>query len=305
MLPGSKRLAALDVGSNSVRLLVADVRANRVIPVLTQRETTRLFSGISDGNLHTDSIARTADAIARLCDAARQAGAQQIHGFGTSAMRDGWRNSGILVERAAQCGADLRILTGEEEAALAYAGAAPDGLACVLDIGGGSTEILRGQDGKVLRARSAQMGAVRLLERANGRIERELLLDLACEALEPCVRDVLDASVDRFVGTGGSVTALCAMNLRLTRYDPSLVQDQPLSAAQTRDWLNRLCALPVEQRRCLPGLNPERADIIPCGAAILCAFFALSGAESLYVSDSDNLTGFLRRLAGETLRERR
>lgn len=287
------------MGSNSVRLLVADVSDAAVEPVLQRRETTRLLAGIENHRLHPDAIARTAQAIARFCRAAREAGAQKIVAFGTSAMRDGHENSRLLIEAARECGAELRVLSGEEEALWGYAGCAPRGRALALDIGGGSTELLRGADGRVLFATSAQMGAVRLCEAMNGRADQEEMVSRARAALAEGARAALNGPFDRCVGSGGSITSLAAMQMGLSRYDAGRVQDYPLGASAAYDWLARLCALDLAQRRALPGLNPERADIIPFGCAILVSFFDLTGITQLFVSDRDNLYGALRALWAE------
>ena len=166
-MPNSPIFAVLDVGSNSVRLLVGQWAQGRPVPLHTQKITTRLLSGMAGGLLSPASIRRTAQAIAQLADQARAMGAAQVEGFGTSAMRDGG-NRDALIALARHAGVELRVLSGEEEAGLAYAGAAPQGRRGVVDIGGGSTELLAGKDGAPLAAYSARMGAVRLAEALGG-----------------------------------------------------------------------------------------------------------------------------------------
>jgi exopolyphosphatase/guanosine-5'-triphosphate,3'-diphosphate pyrophosphatase len=290
------RVAVLDVGSNSVRLLVADQFGDQFFPVYTGRIVSRLFEGLKDGALDIRSMGRTLDAIRALGNEARAQGADKIYGFGTSAMRDGHQNSALLIDRARQLGVALRVLPGEEEALLAYAGAAPGGSAGVIDIGGGSTEFMTGEDGRVLAAASAQMGAVRLKELAQGGTgDPAALLALAREALESSARKALSYPPrDGWVGVGGTFTALASMELGLTCYDGARVQDFRLAASAAFAWLTRLCGMSLSERLNIPGLIPERADIIPFGAAIAAACFDLIDRPFITISDRDNLLGFLR-----------
>lgn len=249
-----------------------------------------------DGELDARSMERTLDAIKTLSEEARALGASEISGFGTSAMRDGYKNSRALIERAAEMGVTVRVLSGEEEARLAYLGAAPGGSAGVIDIGGGSTEFMTGRDGKVLVASSAQMGAVRLKESSGGETDRDKLFAMARAALEPSAREALKfPPQDGWVAVGGTFTALAAMELGLKRYEGEKVQGFRLTAEAVQRWLTRLTAMSQEERLKIPGLIPERADIIPFGAAIAAACFDLIGQPSVSISDRDNLLGYLRR----------
>ncbi len=293
-MPNSAILGVLDVGSNSVRLWVGQWAQGRPVSLHTQKVTTRLLSGMADGLLCPESIDRTAQAIALLADRARALGALQVEGFGTSAMRDG-RNRDVLIALARQSGVELRVLSGEEEAGLAYGGAAPQGRRGVLDIGGGSTELLAGRDGVPLAAFSAQMGAVRLAEVLGRNLQPHSLLDRARQALIPAWDAVSSCPVDGWVGVGGTITSLAAMDLALVPYDPNKVQGHPLTFQTVQTQFYRLCSLSLDQRKALPGLDPLRADIIPYGAAILLAFFQLSGVDRLVASEQDNLLGYVRR----------
>lgn len=288
-------LAALDVGSNSIRLLVAKVCDGQVFPIHTEKITSRLIAGLRGGILAGDALTRSGEAIARLAKKARALDAERVEAFGTSALRDG-QNRDVLVESAAACGVSLRVLSGAEEAELAYAGAAPAGKCLVVDIGGGSTELLSGAGGRVLASLSVPMGAVRLTEALPGAIDHQTLTSAARAALWPAWEAVRPFPAGRAVGVGGTITSLAALCLALSPYDPEKVQDYPLTSDAARAWLVRLCEMPLEERRRLPGLNPERADIIPAGAAILAAFFDLTGVKTLFVSDRDNLAGYIRRI---------
>jgi len=290
------RVAVLDIGSNSVRLLVAGRSGDQFFPIHTGRVVARLLEGMKDGELSARALERTRAAIQTLSGEARAFGVREISGFGTCAMRDGFKNSLALIERAAEMGVSVRVMSGEEEAALAYLGAAPGGNAGVIDIGGGSTEFMTGRDGKVLAAASAQMGAVRLKEISGGETDPEKLLAKARAALEPSAREALRfPPEDGWVAVGGTFTALAAMELGLARYESEKVQDFRLTAEAAHRWLIRLTAMRQEERLQIPGLIPERADIIPFGAAIAAACFDLIKKPFVSISDRDNLLGYLRR----------
>ena len=292
----TERVAVIDVGSNSVRLLIAGRAGDSFFPIRTARVVTRLLEGLKDGVLNEQAIARTLHAIMVLSDEARSMGVTNISGFGTSAMRDGFKNSGELIAKAAALGVQLTVMSGEEEAALAYAGASPTGSAGVIDIGGGSTEFMTGRDGKVLAAASAQMGAVRLKELSGGETDPEKLFARAREALEPSARAALKfPPTDGWAAVGGTFTALAAMEQRLDHYDASKVQSFRLTAAAAFAWFTRLTGMTMEERLKIPGLIPDRADIIHCGAAIAAACFDLIGAAYVAVSDRDNLLGYLKK----------
>lgn len=289
--------AVIDVGSNSVRLLAME--EGRVLARGTI--TTRLMNGVVDGQMERQAMETTARAIEEHAQRARAMGIERLYAFGTSAVRDA-ANQGMLISRVRElCGLELEVMSGEQEAALAYAGAAPRGQSGVIDIGGGSTELLCGSEGRVLKSASAQLGAVRLMNRVGSDRDAEDLLGAAREMLAPAVRQVQGAHAEGWIGVGGTITSLAAMDLQLEVYDPERIEGYPISRAAAQHWLRRLCAMDVEQRCALPGLQRRRAEIIAAGAAVLCAFFeAFPGADCVRASEHDNLEGFLRMKAKQT-----
>lgn len=291
-----KRLGIIDVGSNSHRLLAVAVENGQVTELARGKITTRMLSGLKDGAFTPEAIRKNLDAIAELKAMGERAGATRFLAFATSAMRDA-SNRQAVIEAAAEIGVEMRVLSGEQEAELAYAGVGRAGRIGVIDIGGGSTEILTGADGRVQGGGSAQMGAVRLTERLGEGASREALIAEAKRVLRPVYESAARISVERWIGVGGTVTTLAAMDLQMTEYDAARIQDYPVTRAGVGEALDRMLAMTLEQRRHIPGLQPQRADIICAGAAILLAFFELSGAEQVLASDSDNLMGYARRFA--------
>lgn len=290
------RLGIIDVGSNSHRLLAVEMVDGRVTELTRGKITTRMLSGLKNGAFTPEAIRKNLDAIAELKAIGEGVGATRFLAFATSAMRDA-SNRQAVIDEAAKLGVEMRVLSGEQEAELAYAGVGRAGRVGVLDIGGGSTEMLTGADGRVRGGGSAQMGAVRLTERFPQGAAREALIAAAKDVLRPVYESAAKIPVEAWVGVGGTVTTLAAMDLQMTEYDAARIQDHPVARADVSDWLDRLLGMTLEQRRQIPGLQPQRADIICAGAAILLAFFELSGVAQVLASDSDNLMGFARRYA--------
>lgn len=283
-------VAVIDIGSNSVRLLLlCGGRARQ------EMETTRLGAGTAQRRLQPESMARTVEAVARFCAQARAAGAERVLAFATSAVRDAVNREELLQVLRARCGLEVDVLSGAEEANLAYLGAAEGRRALVLDIGGGSTELVYGA-GAVQRAVSLQAGAVRLKERfMQDRAAATAFLDEALAAVRP---DFAAAAGAELVGVGGTITTLAAMEQRLETYAEEKVHGFCLPAAAVRAWLDRLWDLPP-QARAFPGLEARRADIIAHGALILDRALCALERPGVRVSTADNLLGYLR-LRGET-----
>ena len=288
--------AVIDVGSNSVRLLAMEDE----LPLARGSITTRLMSGIIQGKMAEEAMERTAQAVYAHVQRAREMGVERIYAFGTSAVRDAANRDLLLNRVKALCQLELEVMSGEQEAMLAYAGAAPQGRAGVIDIGGGSTELLCGSEGKVLRSGSAQLGAVRLLNRLGSDRDPDALVEAALEMLSDTVRAVQGEPVERWIGVGGTITSLAAMDLELEPYSSEAIELHPIFRGAARAWLARLCQMSVEQRYALPGLQKRRADIITSGVAVLCAFFrAFPEVDRVLASEHDNLEGFLRMKARE------
>lgn len=286
-----KRVAAIDVGSNSVRLMVAEFGAF-LTPVFADRRVTRLYQGLRDGLLDERAVERTADAVCEFIRLAGEHGAERIEAFGTSALREG-SNFGPILERAARADVNLRVLSGEEEARVAYAGAAPSGRAGLLDIGGGSTEWVAGEDGHVLAAASAPVGAVRLSEAASARKTLRAPVDAAIEAMKPAYEAVAPFPPDQWIGVGGSITTLASMLRQLTEYSDEAVRGVEITHTQAKSFYDLIVFMPSPLRAQLKGLESARADIIHFGIAILLAFFELTGAPEIRVGVADNLLGYI------------
>ena len=281
------RVAAVDLGTNSTRLLVADVQDERVEEVARQSEITRLGEGVDERRtLLPLPVARVRNVLSDYRREAERLGAERVLAIGTSAVRDAENGEAFLGEIEWSYGFVTRLLTGNEEAELTLRGVATDRQlddgALVLDVGGGSTELITTSE-----RTSIDVGSVRLTER-HLRSDPPAPGALAAAARE--VRDLLpQLEPTAAVGVAGTITTLAA--LELGGYDPERVHGYHLSRAAAERQLERLASLPLAERRELPGLEPERAPVIVGGALIVCNVLDRYGLQGLEVSERDLLHG--------------
>lgn len=304
------RRAALDIGTNSVLLLVAERSAvGRWHPIEERCEITRLGEGVdATSALGATAVRRTLDAVSTFVDRARALGAAGLKVAGTSALRDANNGSFFLDEVRRIAGVSVEVISGEREAALVLAGVQtsfgelPSG-SVVFDVGGGSTELIRvGAGGGVAILQSLDIGSVRLKERfvradPPTTAELEATRESIRAALAGLRPDLLEGlgkrAYPRLVGASGTITTLYAIEAKLRHYDPSRVDGQRLSTEQVSGLCERLAALSLTERRRLPGLEPRRADVIVSGALIVAEVMNLAGAHTLEVADRGVRWGLL------------
>jgi exopolyphosphatase/guanosine-5'-triphosphate,3'-diphosphate pyrophosphatase len=293
------RLATIDLGTNTVRLLVADAEPGaaswRVVD--HDQRVTRLGEGMrAGGRLAEAPSARTAATVAEYVARARAAGAARIDIVATSAVRDASNGVDFASDLERATGVRVRVISGEEEARLTLRGiqhglGAAQGATLVFDIGGGSTEFILARDGALVTAVSLRLGVVPLAERYpfRERVDPARYEALADEVTRQLARElppaIADARVDRLVGSAGTVTTLAALDLGLTTYDPTRVQGHALTRVAIDAQRARLAALDVSGRAALPCLEPGRADLILPGVAIVMATMTRLGCDRLIVSD--------------------
>jgi exopolyphosphatase/guanosine-5'-triphosphate,3'-diphosphate pyrophosphatase len=287
------RVAAVDLGTNSTRLLVADVDAGRVDEVVRRLTITRLGEGVDRRRrLLPLPIARVRNCLVDYRRELEALGAERTLAAATSAVRDAENGEAFLGELEWSYGFTTRLLGGDEEAALTFAGAtggrAVAAGTVVVDIGGGSTEIV-GERGHV----SLQLGCVR-------QTERFLHSDPpAPEELELCAAGIREelAQVPAelrggpVIGVAGTITTLAALDLGLAEYDPERIHGHRIAREAVARELDRLASLPLAERRELPGLEPERAPVIVAGALLARELLDVLGADGLETSERDLLHG--------------
>jgi exopolyphosphatase/guanosine-5'-triphosphate,3'-diphosphate pyrophosphatase len=300
-----RRIATIDVGTNTTLLLVA--RATPAIEVLDERaEITRLGRGIgSGGELAAEAIARTLAVLRDYADIAQRQRAD-IAAIGTEALRRARNAPDFLVPAADILGKPIDVIDGAREAALTFRAVlssfadANQGRLVVVDIGGGSTEIVVAADGRVVSETSIGIGSVRLTERYVHH-DPATADDIAAtrraigEALAPVQ---FPAGPLTLIGVAGTVTSLAAMAQDMSSYDPARVHGYQLSRDELRRQIDRLAAADQRERERMPGLDPKRADVILAGALILDGVAERAGATHVRVSDRGIRWGLLYELLG-------
>jgi exopolyphosphatase/guanosine-5'-triphosphate,3'-diphosphate pyrophosphatase len=294
------RVAAVDLGTNSTRLLVADV-GNGVEELDRRMTITRLGEGVDEGGrLLPGSIERVVACLREYRATIEALGAAPTLAVATSAVRDAGNGREFLERIRNELGFETRLLTGEEEALLTFRGVtigrALAGDTAVVDIGGGSTELLLGDRGGVGFHVSLDMGCVRLTERflrsdppTAG--ELEACARAARDLLAKRVPEDVRAAPEAAIGVAGTITTLATLDLGLPTYDPDRIHGHVIPAASVRAQLERLAALPLAERREVSGLEPERAPVIVAGAVIADEVLRFFGLAEIEASERDILDG--------------
>jgi exopolyphosphatase/guanosine-5'-triphosphate,3'-diphosphate pyrophosphatase len=299
MTAESKRVAVIDVGTNSTRLLVADVEGGTVSPLERRSTVTRLGRGVDlSGHLASEAIEDVCAAIDGYIRMIEELGAGTIDVIATSAVRDADNGSAFVAELRERFALSARVLDGEEEARSTYMGATaeapPTEPTLVVDIGGGSTELVVGQGSEVSFHDSLQAGVVRHSER---HIASDPPTAGELEALATDVRGLIEASLgagvaaSRGIAVAGTPTSLAAIELGLEPYDPSRVHGHTLVLPSIQRMLSQLASVPLAERVEIPGMHPDRAPTIVAGVVILVEVMRAFGLEEIRVSEHDILYG--------------
>lgn len=277
-------LAIIDIGSNSVRLMLWTDGKSLYKKIFT----TRLGSGLAKGPLLScDAIARTAEAVRVFFEEGRAQGAF-VHAFATAAVRRAENGSAFCDRVKCICGLDVDVVSGAEEAALGLAGALGTSDGGMIDIGGASTEIAVQRGGAEIFSVSLDIGAVRLHDACGESRDRyEAMIDTALLSLEDVPHE------GRMYAVGGTASTLASLKLGLSAYDANAIQDLSLSQRSVRELTDKLFSLNTEERKGLAGMDVSRADIIPGGALLLQKIMEKLGLDCVYASDRDNLEGYI------------
>lgn len=291
------RLAVIDLGTNTVRLLVAELRpGGGWSPLHAEQRVTRLGEGLrTTGALGDAAMTRTAAAVADYVARARADGASSVRVVGTSAVRDAQNGRAFAERLTRETGTRVDVISGDEEARLTLRGLGRgltlSGAIVAFDIGGGSTEYVLARDATLVAAVSLVLGVVPLAERFPfpDRLDPTRYVTMLHGIQEQLARElpatIADARIDALVGTAGTVTTLAALDLGLARYDPERVHGHRLTRTAVDRLLARLGALTVTERGVLPCLEPGRADLIIPGTAIVVATMERLGVDALVVSE--------------------
>jgi exopolyphosphatase / guanosine-5'-triphosphate,3'-diphosphate pyrophosphatase len=297
-----RRVGVIDLGTNSSRLLVADVDGERLTEVERRTAITRLGEGLGgSGRLSENAIGRVADAVACYRELLDRHGAGQVVCVATSAMRDAENGEDLADLLRRRYDVDPRVISGDEEARLTFLGATSGRPGreptLVIDIGGGSTEFVAGHPGEEPSFHvSTRMGSVRHTERhlhSDPPADEELaaLAADADEILRSDIPPAIRANVERAIAVAGTATSLAAIEQRLDPYDPERVHGYRLTRSTSEHMQRMLASLPVAERREVTGLQPDRAPTIVAGVAILGRSLHAFGLEEAEVSEADILQG--------------
>jgi exopolyphosphatase/guanosine-5'-triphosphate,3'-diphosphate pyrophosphatase len=288
------RVASVDLGTNSTRLLVADVDGDRLHEVVRRLTITRLGEGVDERRkLLPLPITRVRNCLTDYRRELESLGAERTLAIATSAVRDAENGDAFLGEIEWSYGFTTRLLEGEEEAALMYrgvtAGRPPLEDTLLVDIGGGSTELVLGANGGPVASTSLDVGCVRVTERFLP-TDPPTPTELAAAAAH--VRALLpDYRARAAIGVAGTVTTLAALDLDLAEYDPERTHGHRLALASVERELERLAALTVEERAQVPGIEPGRAPVIIAGIVVLRELMRAYELDEIEVSERDILHG--------------
>ena len=306
------RVAGIDCGTNSIRLLIADVTEDgRLVDVARRMEIVRLGEGVDrTGRLSDAALARTRKALIGYAAEIAELGISQVRMCATSASRDASNAADFRTMVRGVLGVDPEVITGDEEARLSFAGAVAgldaEAPYLIVDIGGGSTEFVTGSTGVApptdspglgsYRAISMDIGCVRMTERhLHDDPPTAAQITAASEDIAAAVETALAAVPGReaatLVGLAGTVTTVAALAIGLDAYDPARIHHARIGREQVAEVTDELLGMSVAERLALPVMHPGRADVIGGGALILATIMELSGQSTVVASEHDILDG--------------
>ena len=295
------RVAAIDCGTNSIRLLIADVQGDNFREVIRDMEIVRLGQGVDQtGEFHPDAISRTLAAVDKFANEITKRGVEKVRFCATSATRDAKNRDLFINGVKARLGVTPEVISGEEEAALSFAGATkdlPNSISpfLVIDIGGGSTEFVLGAQ-KVAQAKSVNIGCVRMSE-------RHFKSDPATQSeIESARKDIQSAinqaaqvvdikAAKSLIAVAGTATTVAAAALELPVYDRYAIHLSRISAEQTHEVSERFLKLTRKERAALGYMHPGRVDVIGAGSLVLSEIIKAVGAKEFIACESDILDG--------------
>jgi exopolyphosphatase/guanosine-5'-triphosphate,3'-diphosphate pyrophosphatase len=289
---------AIDVGTNSIHLIVVefDSTFDTTRVVYKDREMVRLGSddALERGRLSSKAMGKGIDAISRFVAAARSRGAERIRAVATSAVREADNGDEFRVQVEAQAGIALEILSAQEEARLIHLGVASgfpiyDRLACVIDIGGGSTEVIVADGERPYLLDSVKLGSLRLYDRylrgkSPQRGARELNKHILA-TFGPLIDRVRRYRIDVTIGTSGTIMGLAALDAAARGLPPGRVHGYTITRERLEELQHQMLSMSESERRRMPGMNPRRSDIIVAGNAILIAALAQLGRDEIVVCE--------------------
>lgn len=297
------KIGTIDIGTNSMRLLVANYIDGKLEDRKKYVNTTRIGQGVDkDGYIMKEAIERNLDALAEFYEICKSENCVAIHCMGTSALRDS-KNGNIFVEKAKKLtGIDVEIISGEEESNLGFKGVLEglqeDSDILVIDIGGGSTEFIIGDRSGIKFSKSENVGALRMTEKFLSKDpvdenEFENMSKFIYSEIEETLTYIRSMDIKKIVGIGGTITSLSAINQKLEVYSMEKIHNSEVKLEEINQILQNLKQMTLSDKKTIKGLQAKRADIITAGVEILKIIIENLEIEKIIVSEYDNLEGLM------------
>lgn len=308
----SRRVAFIDIGTNTILCLIAELRSDGSFDVLDDlAEITRLGQGVQrTGSIGPQGEERSRKTLRRYLERCQVLKVQEIRSVGTSALRDAQNSAEVRARFKEQLGLDVRVISGDEEAAYSFL-AVQKGLPLegrellVIDVGGGSTELIRGNQAGVSQAISIDIGSVRLTEQFlhSDPVRKEeyekLMVAIEKELASLPEQWLKDSSILSLVGIAGTFTTLSAVEKKLVSYTHAEVHGSPLTLREVQRQVALFESKTIAERKAIPGVEPNRADVIFAGACLIERMMTLFDSERVIVSDHGVRYGLLHEWLGE------
>ncbi|MFQ7521631.1 MAG: Ppx/GppA family phosphatase [Terrisporobacter sp.] len=299
------KIGTIDIGTNSMRLLIADYKNNKIENRKKYINITRIGQGVDDkGYITEEALERNLNALKEFADKCIEEKCEKVYCMGTSALRDS-KNGQDFVNRAKELtNIDVKIICGEEESNLGFmgvlegAGGDKSNYILVLDIGGGSTEFIVGNEDGIKFCKSENVGALRMTEKF---ITTDPISDEEFSKMSVFIEKTISSTLDKIkgmhvsklVGIGGAITSLSAMNQQLEVYSMEKVHNSVVTKKDLEKILQNLKKMTLSDKKTIKGLQPKRADIITAGVKILHIVMEKLEIEKIMISEYDNLEGLI------------
>lgn len=301
------KLAAIDIGTNSMRLLIADYIDDKLLNREKFINTTRIGEGVdNEGYISKEAIDRNVIALKEFVDLAKKKGCSNIKCIGTSALRDSNNKLEFLDRAKKEAGIEVDVISGEQESNLGFNGIlqgvknSKDILA--IDIGGGSTEFIFGSLDKIEFSKSENIGALRMTEKflnSDPIDEKEFneMEEFISRSINKTIDILKEKDISNIIGIGGTITSVSAINQKLEQYSMEKIHGSIVCIKDLDNILQKLKKMTLIDKKSLKGLQPKRADIITAGVAILSLIMKKLEKDTIIVSEYDNLEGLLCQMA--------
>ena len=299
------KIGAIDIGTNSMRLLIADYNNNKIENRKKYINTTRIGQGVDqDGYITNEALERNLKALKEFSDKCNEEKCEKVYCMGTSALRDSKNGQDFINKAKKLTNIDVKIICGEEESNLGFMGVLEGTEGdkkediLVIDIGGGSTEFVVGNEDGIKFCKSENVGALRMTEKF---ITTDPISDEEFNSMTSFIEDVISSTINKLetmnisklVGIGGAITSLSAINQQLEVYSMEKVHNSVVRKKDLEKILQNLKIMTLNDKKTLKGLQPKRADIITAGVKILHIIMEKLEIEKIMISEYDNLEGLM------------